>query len=117
MAYGLSQLQSLDERAEGWLVFCEAEAIWSKSLKIRQCSPSELARIKPLGGGGTLLHLAINNYKAHLGEVDFLIIITDGQLLKDDVIKMVDPKIPIYWIITSATAFIAPFGKVYELKE
>lgn len=116
MAFGLSQLISLSERSEGWIVSCDAQCYWEKKTKIRNCNIAELSQIKPLGSGGTVLHQFFDDYQKHLGKVDFLIVITDGQLLKDDIAKMIDPKIPVFWVITSATAFSAPFGKVFELR-
>ena len=59
---------------------------------------------------------AKEDYEKHIGKCDFLIIITDGFLMDEDVAGMVDPGIPVYWLITSSCSFSAPFGSVYELK-
>jgi predicted metal-dependent peptidase len=116
MAYGISQLQSLDDRGECTITFGDAEIYWDKSVKIKKLSAEELNRLKPCGRGGTMFADYFTDYTKHIGKQDFLVIITDGYLLDSDVASMRDPGIPVYWIITSETSFHAPFGKVYGLR-
>jgi predicted metal-dependent peptidase len=113
MAFGLSQLCSLDERAEGTIVCADAEIYWDKATKIRRANKEEISRIKPVGRGGTVFASFFSDYQKNIGKCDFLIIITDGFLI--DVDNMINPGIDVYWLITSSSAFKAPFGRVLDL--
>jgi predicted metal-dependent peptidase len=115
MAFGVSQLQSLDEKGELTVVPCDATCYWDKALKIRKCNIEELSKIKVYGRGGTMFAQFFSEYEKNIGKCDFLIVITDGFLLDTDIADMRNPGIPVYWIITSGTSFHAPFGKVYDL--
>ena len=117
MAFGVSQLQGLDDRAEGSITPCDSKAYWEDTVRIKNCKAEELTnRIKVTGRGGTRFFDFINHYEEHIGKCDFLIILTDGYLMESDIVDMKDPGIPVYWVITSATAFKAPFGRVMELR-
>lgn len=50
-------------------------------------------------------------YEQNIGKCDFLVIISDGFLLTEDVAAMKDPGITVYWLITSGHSFAAPFRK------
>lgn len=115
MAFGISQLANLDERSEGTIVPADAEIYYDKATKIKKCNAEELSKVKILGRGGTIWSPFFRDYEKHIGECDFLIILTDGFLLDQDVAEMIDPGIPVYWVITSGASFVAPFGKVYSL--
>jgi predicted metal-dependent peptidase len=117
MSFGLSQLQSLDERSEGTVTCADAEVYWDKSIKLKKCNAEEITnKVKIIGRGGTMFAQYFDDYKKNIGDCDFLIIITDGFLLDQDIAEMKNPGIPVYWIITSGTSFHAPFGKVYDLR-
>jgi predicted metal-dependent peptidase len=116
MAFGVSQLQSLDDRSELTITCGDADIYWDDSIKIKKCSVEELKKIVPKGRGGTMFGQYFTDYEKKIGKCDFLVIITDGYLLDTDVANMVDPGIDVYWIITSDnSSFNAPFGKVYSL--
>jgi len=116
MSYGVSQLQSLDEKSEGTIVCADAEIYWSDALKITKCNVEQLSKLEPVGRGGTMYSSFFTDYEKELGKKDFAIVITDGYLLDSDVAEMKDPGIPVFWIITSSNVgFKAPFGKVYYL--
>ena len=116
MTKGISQLQSLDERNEGYITCCDANVYWEKTVKIRKCKPDELTKVKVEGRGGTCLAQYVNEYEEHIGKCDFLIIISDLYLDDVDVSSMVDPGIPVYWVCTSNnTSFKEPFGKIMYL--
>lgn len=117
MTFGVSQLQSLDERSEGWLVPADADIYWKDATKLRKVNSEEISRVKVLGRGGTMFSSFFDEYEQHMGKTDFLIMITDGYLMDTDVAAMKDPGIPVYWLITSAGQFNAPFGKVYQLRD
>lgn len=116
MTFGISQLQSLDERSEICITPADAEIIWSKTVKVRSPKASELMKVKPVGRGGTCFGNYFSEYEKYIGKQDFLIIISDGGLLNDDVERMVNPGIPVYWVITSESVFKPPFGKVFALR-
>jgi predicted metal-dependent peptidase len=117
MAYGLSQLQSLDERSEGVVVSADCEIYWQQATKLRSVKASELMKIKPIGRGGTCLSSFVNEYESHIGKQDFLILITDGFLLKEDVENMRQPSVPVYWVITNDSVFDPPFGRAFNLHQ
>lgn len=116
MAFGVSQLQSLDERSEGWIVPADATVYWKDAVKLRKVSSSEISQIRVVGRGGTMFAQFFDNYKDEMGDADFLIVITDGYLLDTDIAEMKDPGVDVIWLITSSCSFNAPFGRVFELK-
>lgn len=116
MAFGLSQLQALDERSEGTIVCADSEIYWDKACKIKNCSKEELSKVQVIGRGGTIFGPFTSEYEKHIGKCDFLIILTDGYLMDSDIANMKNPGIPVYWVVTSGTAFHAPFGRVFDLK-
>lgn len=116
MAFGISQLQSLDEKAEAVLTCADSEIYWDKSVKLRRFNTEELSKITPTGRGGTIWESYFREYEKHIGKCDFLIIITDGYLMESDLVEMINPGIPVYWLITSTCDFKAPFGKVLDLR-
>ena len=116
MTFGVSQLQSIDQKSEGWIVPADATIYWDEATKIRRANASEISRVKVVGRGGTVYGPFFKEYKERMGKVDFLIIITDGGLMPDDVASMVNPGVPVYWLITSGYQFKEPFGKVFDLK-
>jgi len=115
MAYGISQLQALDDRGECTITCGDAEIYWADSVKIRKCNAEQLTKVKPKGRGGTMYASYFDDYQKYIGECDFLVIITDGYLLDTDIANMKNPGIDVYWVITSPTAFHAPFGRVFDL--
>lgn len=116
MAFGVSQLQSLDEKAEAVLTCADSEIYWDKSIKLRRFNTEELSKITPTGRGGTIWESYFREYEKRIGKCDFLIIITDGYLMESDLVQMINPGIPVYWLITSTCDFKAPFGKVLNLR-
>lgn len=117
IAFGISQLQSLDERSEGTVTPADSEIYWDKSTKLKNCSQEELNKIKIVGRGGTLFASYLSEYEKHIGKCDFLIIITDGYLMESDLVEMKNPGVDVIWIITSGLAFKAPFGRVFNLRD
>ncbi len=116
MAFGLSQLASLDERSEGTIVPADCSIYWDQATKIRKANQEELSKIKVVGRGGTMFCSFFDEYEKNIGECDFLIMITDGYLMDTDIANMRNPNIPVYWLITAGGShFNAPFGKVYDL--
>lgn len=116
MAFGLSQLQSLDERSEGTLVPADAKIYWDKSVKITKCDAEELKKFVPVGRGGTMFAEFFSEYEQNIGHCDFLVVVTDGMLLDTDIANMKHPGVDVIWLITSASAFTPPFGRVFDLR-
>lgn len=117
IAYGISQLQSLDKNASGWITPADAEIYWDKTVEVKDCKADSLKKMKVIGRGGTAFMSFCSEYKTKLGDADFLVIITDGFLYGDELATAHDPKIPVYWIITSDHADFKPgFGKVFHLR-
>jgi predicted metal-dependent peptidase len=116
MAFGLSQLCSLDERSEGTIVPADAEIYWDKATKVKKATMDEISKVKVYGRGGTKYAEFFDNYQENIGTCDFLIVITDGYLLDSDVAEMKHPGIDVIWLITSGSAFKAPFGRAFDLR-
>jgi predicted metal-dependent peptidase len=116
IAFGISQLMSLDERSEGTVVPADSIIYWDESTKIKKANIEELSKIKIVGRGGTVWGEFFEEYENHIGKCDFLIIITDG-FLYEDVNSLKDPGIDVLWLITSGTNFAQPFGKSYNLRD
>lgn len=116
MAFGLSQLQSLDTSAEGTIVPADATIYWDEATKIKTANMEELSKVKIIGRGGTKYAEFFRDYERNIGKCDFLIVITDGYLLDSDVAEMQNPGCDVIWLITSGAAFNAPFGRVFDLK-
>lgn len=116
MAFGLSQLCSLDERSEGTIVPADADIYWDKATKIRKAVPEEISKVKVYGRGGTKYAEFFTDYEKNIGKCDFLIMITDGFLLETDLAEMKYPGIDVIWLITSGSTFTPPFGRAFDLR-
>jgi len=116
MAFGLSQLCALDERAEGTIVPADAQIYWDKAVKIKKADQEEIMKVKVYGRGGTKFADFFDDYEKNLGHCDFLIVITDGFLLDSDFSEMKNPGKDVIWLITSGSAFNPPFGRAFDLR-
>lgn len=116
MAFGLSQLCSLDERSEGTIVPADAEIYWDKATRIKKAVPEEISKTKIVGRGGTKYAEFFSDYEEKIGKCDFLIIITDGFLIDTDVAEMKHPGVDVIWLITSGSVFNPPFGRAFDLR-
>jgi len=113
IAFAVSQIMAFKDKAFGTLVPADADVYWDKALKLDTINQQELKKFKVQGRGGTVFKIFFEEYKQKLGEADFLVVLTDGYLSADD---YYDPKVPVYWIITSHNPdFNPPFGKVFHL--
>lgn len=116
IAFGVSQLQSLDSRSEGMVIPADCTIYWEKAVKLLNVSQEELHKINVVGRGGTMFAEFFNLYERKVGRADFLIMITDGYLMDTDVAAMKDPGIPVFWLITSTCSFNPPFGRAFYLR-
>lgn len=116
MAFGLSQLQSLDERSEGTIVPADAQIYWEDATKIKKAVKEEILKVKIVGRGGTKYAEFFSDYEKHIGDCDFLIVVTDGFLADSDVAEMKHPGVDVIWLITSGSLFNPPFGRAFDLR-
>jgi len=116
MAFGVSQLASLDEKSEGTIVPADATIYWNEATKIRKANPEELTKVKVVGRGGTRFSEFFSDYKDNIGECDFLVVITDGYLDDTDIANMANPGVDVYWLVTAESSFTPPFGKKFSLR-
>jgi predicted metal-dependent peptidase len=116
MAFGISQLTALDERSEGTIVPADAQIYWDQATKIKIANAESLSKVKIVGRGGTKFAEFFRDYEPNIGKCDFLIVVTDGWLLDSDIAEMVNPGIDVIWLITSASSFTPPFGRVFDLR-
>ncbi|MCZ2224438.1 MAG: VWA-like domain-containing protein [Chitinophagales bacterium] len=117
IVYGLSQLQSLDTKAEGWVIPADATVYYDQATQIKKCDSETLKKTKVVGRGGTCFTSFFSEYKNHFGDADFLIVITDGWLSPGELEAATNPGIPVYFIITSDhSSFHPPFGKTFKLR-
>jgi predicted metal-dependent peptidase len=114
MAFGISQLQSLDERSEITVCFCDAEPYFDKLVKLRSINASELSKLKPIGRGGSVFDTFFNEFEKRMDKQDFLIVITDGYW---DPKGLKEPSIPVYWVVVAPSDFKPGFGKVFSLRD
>jgi predicted metal-dependent peptidase len=114
IALVVSQLQSLDEKAEGTIVPADAGIYWEDATKIKKCDPASLSRTKIVGRGGTQWGEFFQEYESKIGKKDFLVIMTDGYIFEPwDSIKK--PKVDVIWVIVNNAAFTAPWGRVFHV--
>lgn len=116
MAFGLSQLCALDERSEGTIVPADATIYWDQATKVKKAVPDEISKVKVVGRGGTKYAEFFADYEKNIGKCDFLVVVTDGFLLDQDVADMKHPGIDVIWLITSGSVFTPPFGRAFDLR-
>jgi predicted metal-dependent peptidase len=116
MAFGLSQLCSLDDKSEGVVVPADADIYWDEATLLKKANKEEISKVKVVGRGGTMYASFFSDYEKHLGKCDFLIVISDGYLMDTDVAAMQHPGIDVIWLLTSSSGFKPPFGRVFDLR-
>lgn len=115
MAFGLSQLQSLDPANEGTVVPADAAIYWDNATKLKKCDAESLKKVKVVGRGGTMFGEFFTDYEQHIGKCDFLVVITDGFLADHDTLPSLDPGVDVIWLLTSDHDFKPSFGRVFNL--
>ena len=117
IAYAVSQVQALNERGEGVVVSWDQKTYWKKAVKIKNARREELQKTNIVGGGGTCIKDLFDTYKENVGDVDIMIIITDGGLADIQVLNnVVIPKTTqVVWLVVNDTGFKPPFGRVFRL--
>ncbi len=111
IAYGVSQLKSLDGRSNGYVVPVDADVYWDKMTEVR--SMSDLPNINVVGRGGTVFDDFFNNYEQNTREnIDLIIVITDGFVNPQCKV----PNCDVVWVITNNYEPNLPFGRVAPLR-
>lgn len=115
--YGLSQCQVIDYRAEAIVVCWDTEVKWKEAARLKKVDATSLQEIRSIGGGGTDPLALFQDYKQQIGEVDLIILITDGIFDWDRLKEIkLDSKVDVCWILTMNNShFSPPFGRVFNL--
>lgn len=118
IAFGVSQIQVIDERGEGYLVPWDSTTYWDSMVKIKKATAEELKNAKVKGRGGTHIATLFNEYEDQIGKVDMIIVATDGYLYDNELSDVKVPRgIDVIWLITSHNdSFKPPFGRVFHLR-
>jgi len=98
------------------LVCCDSEVYWNAAIELADCREETLSTIKMTGRGGTRLAPFFEDFEDRLGKRDMVIAITDGELAVDDIESMIDPGVPVYWLLVGESDFNPKFGKVFKLE-
>lgn len=118
--YGLSQIQVLGERIEGYVVCFDTNPFYDEMTRIENGSAEELLKVKYVGGGGTCIASSLYSYEGEIGPVDIVIIITDGQIF--DMNEVNEKGAPNHetqylWLLTERCPEFSPgFGRVFNLQ-
>jgi predicted metal-dependent peptidase len=118
IAFGLSQLQVIDEKGEVYLTSFDTRIYWDSMIKINKADKENLSKAKVVGRGGTQVGDLFREYRDHLDKLDMIIIVSDGFIgdyeLKD--VPLPDKNITVLWLVTSHNAgFKPPIGRVIHL--
>lgn len=105
---GLSQLKSMGDNTDGFVVPCDAKVHWEQITKIE--SSDNISDVQVIGRGGTIFTEFFSEFKERLGEeFDVIIVITDGIFPK--LPNYLDPGIDTIWAIPSHRQMLPPFGR------
>lgn len=105
----VSQLQSLDDLATGWIVPNDTMPYWEAMKEVS--GSSDLDKIRVKGRGGTDYQEFFATYTKKCEEVDFIVTLTDGCFSMPD-----KPKSPVVWVVVNNPGFTAPYGRVVHLR-
>jgi len=115
ITYGISQLQSLGNSTEGYIIPCDASPKWNNVTPVKNVN--DLKRTKIVGRGGTVFDQFFKELPEQLGtDFDAVIIITDGHC--GQVPKELAPPTNVVWVITRSDHkdFTQPFGRTAPLR-
>ena len=114
IAYGVSQLQVLSERTEGFIVPCDASPKWKDASRVT--SKSDLKRTKVVGRGGTVFDEFFRDFPKFMGkEFDLIVVLTDGEI--GEIPNDLKPPMDVVWVLVNNNAgFTPPFGRVAPLR-
>lgn len=119
IAYGISQLQSIGEMADGFITPADGKVYWDDTIKVNKFNTDTVSKTKVVGRGGTQFVIEyLKGYKSNLhSELDVIVFITDGCLFEsNDEIAKLKPRAEVLWLVTSHNnEFHPPYGKVLHL--
>lgn len=112
IAYGVSQLQLLSNIASGIVIPVDSKPYWDQSSKVKNIA--DIKSIKVVGRGGTVFNEFFKDYKGKIGDVDLIVVITDGEFGFID--KNLKPNCNVMWVIVNYNkSKTVPFGKILPL--
>jgi hypothetical protein len=118
IAYAVSQIVVLGERAVVNAVPWDTQVYWDALTKINKVDLEALKEVKVVGRGGTEVSALFDEYEDNVGEVDIIIVATDGYLYDNELakVKEISKKVDVVWLITSQNPNFRPvFGRVFHL--
>lgn len=120
MGFGLGQLQIIDDKGEVSVTWFDTVTYWNHTVQLDKVDFDTLkTKIKPVGRGGTMVSSVFNEYEKNIGQVDLIIIMTDGYLYDMELTEAKRPPrdTSVMWLITSHNKnFKPPFGRVFHLR-
>jgi predicted metal-dependent peptidase len=117
--YGISQLQVISNKGEGWCLPWDSQPFFDSMIKIKSAEPDQLKMAKYKGGGGTLITPVFKQYEKAIGSVDIIIVVSDFYLADENELKkLTKPKnTEIVWLSVNGNPnFTPPFGRLFSLK-
>lgn len=115
IAFGISEAQVFDHRAELIVVCVDDHPRWESATKITKSS--EVPTVRVVGRGGTVFDEFFAEYRVKLkryGPFDAIMAITDGGLTPPPI--ELRPNCDVAWVLTSDMFRFSPnFGKVVKL--
>lgn len=118
ITYGISQVQALEDKAEGYCLPWDGEPYFDAMVKIKNANPDNLRNAKYKGGGGTALCPVFKRYEKEVGSVDIIIIVSDFYICDEtELQKLTPPKnTEVVWLSVSGNSkFKPPFGRIFNL--
>jgi predicted metal-dependent peptidase len=114
IAYGLSQLQVIDDKGEVSIVSLDTTVYWDSMIKVKKADAESIKMTKIVGRGGTEFSSLFNEYEEKIKDhVDLILVITDGFLYDQELSNAKKPPkgTEIIWIVTSHNPnFKDPWG-------
>ena len=116
IAFGISEAQVFDHRAELIVVPVDDNPHWDAAVKITRAT--EVPKVRVVGRGGTVFDDFFAQYRVKLkrfGSFDAIMAITDGGLTPPPI--ALRPNCDVAWVLTSDKVLFQPhFGKVVRLR-
>jgi predicted metal-dependent peptidase len=117
MSFGISELKIFEDRADIYVVPGDAKPYWECISRVSKAD--DIAKVKVVGRGGTVVDEFFRDYKrmlnARYGPFDFVGVITDGGLIAPP--AELAPRCNTVWVLTEDRfRFMPNFGKVLYLR-
>lgn len=118
ITYGISQIQALSDRGEGFCLPWDIGPNFESMVRIKNANYEELKNAKFKGGGGTVLSPVFKLYEKEIGPVDIIVIISDFHLADEEDLRSLNPphNTDVVWLsVTGNSNFTPPFGRIFRL--